>query len=104
VAPVVRHFLSPVGGYVRSIDCGAVGEAVLHLGGGRLRKEDQIDPAVGVVLSVCVGSPVQAGDVLFTVHAGSEAGADRAEASLGAAFEISQGLVAVVDPVLEVLD
>ena len=48
--PQAAHSLdviSPAAGYVTSIACEAVGTACVVLGGGREKKEDSIDPAVG---------------------------------------------------------
>ena len=46
-------------GYVTKIDSVKIGEAVLELGGGRRRKEDQIDPRVGVTMLVNIGDRVE---------------------------------------------
>ena len=40
----------------------------MMLGGGREKKEDAVDPAVGVVLEKKVGAAVKAGETLCTVH------------------------------------
>jgi pyrimidine-nucleoside phosphorylase len=42
------------------------------LGGGRLRKEDAVDPAVGIVLHKKVGDAVRPGDPICTVHYNDE--------------------------------
>jgi pyrimidine-nucleoside phosphorylase len=59
-------------GFVHSIDCEQMGYASLVLGGGRLRKEDAVDPAVGIVLHKKVGDAVRAGDPICTVHYNDE--------------------------------
>jgi pyrimidine-nucleoside phosphorylase len=56
-------------GYISSIATEQMGEFVVSLGGGRKTKEDTIDPAVGVVLSVSRGDLVKEGDVLAIIHA-----------------------------------
>ena len=48
-AAVVHPVPAPAGGYVGAIATTAVGLAALHLGAGRVSKEDAIDHAVGVV-------------------------------------------------------
>jgi pyrimidine-nucleoside phosphorylase/thymidine phosphorylase len=53
---------------VHAIDAYAVGELVVHLGGGRARKEDTIDPAVGILLNKKVGDGVDAGEPLAHLH------------------------------------
>jgi pyrimidine-nucleoside phosphorylase len=59
-------------GYVTSIRCEQVGVASMLLGGGREKKEDSIDPAVGIVLEKKVGDRVLAGSVLCTIHYNSD--------------------------------
>ena len=68
-APRVHAIQSPRDGYVTSLDAFEIGEIVVHLGGGRLRKEDKVDPAVGVVLLKKVGDHVSAGEPLASIHA-----------------------------------
>ena len=58
------------------------------LGGGREKKEDSIDPAVGLVLEKKVGDPVEAGATLCTVHYNSEARLANTVDMLSASFEI----------------
>jgi len=41
----------------------------LELGAGRVRKEDRVDPAAGLVIQAQVGAYVRAGDALAVVHA-----------------------------------
>src|SRR5246127_3209352 len=52
---------SPRDGYLASLQCEQVGTACVILGGGRERKEDSVDPAVGIVLHKKVGDAVSAG-------------------------------------------
>ncbi len=59
-------------GYITSIRCEQVGVASMLLGGGRSKKEDSIDPAIGIVLEKKVGDRVQAGSVLCTIHYNSD--------------------------------
>jgi pyrimidine-nucleoside phosphorylase len=87
-APVVRAVPAPEDGFVRAIAATAVGEAALRLGAGRIRKEDGIDHAVGIVCLVKRGDEVAAGDKLAEVHARSDDTADRAVAEVMAAYEL----------------
>ncbi|MEW6568934.1 MAG: thymidine phosphorylase [Chloroflexota bacterium] len=59
--------------YLAAVDARLVGETVVSLGGGRAKKGDPIDHAVGVVVHHKVGDRVRKGDPLFTVHAPDEA-------------------------------
>jgi pyrimidine-nucleoside phosphorylase len=69
---------SPKAGFVTAMDCEAVGTACVVLGGGREKKEDAVDPAVGIVLHRKLGDSVAVGEPLCTVHSNSETRAARA--------------------------
>ena len=45
-----------------------MGTACVLLGGGRARKEDVVDPAVGIMVHKKLGDKVSAGEALCTVH------------------------------------
>ncbi len=65
-------------GYLASLQCEQIGTACVILGGGRERKEDAVDPAVGIVLHKKVGDAVSVGETLATIHYNSETRAARA--------------------------
>jgi pyrimidine-nucleoside phosphorylase len=75
-------------GFLRAVQCEQVGIASMLLGGGREKKEDAVDPAVGLVLAKKVGDKVQAGESLCTVHYNSEAKLPAALELLSRCFEI----------------
>jgi pyrimidine-nucleoside phosphorylase len=69
--PRARHTAdipSPSSGYVTSMICEQLGTASVLLGGGRERKEDTVDPAVGLLVHKKLGDKVTAGEPLCTVH------------------------------------
>ncbi len=72
VASVRRPVPAPATGFVESIDALAVGLASVDLGAGRVRKEDKVDHAAGLVIQALVGAHVRAGEPLAVVHARSE--------------------------------
>ncbi|HSR44539.1 MAG TPA: thymidine phosphorylase [Acidimicrobiia bacterium] len=77
-------------GYVVRIDAFDIGMAALRLGAGRERKEDDIDPGVGLAIEVKVGDEVNAGQVLARIYWNEEARlADTLPMTEGA-FEISE--------------
>ncbi|MUV06574.1 pyrimidine-nucleoside phosphorylase [Planococcaceae bacterium Storch 2/2-2] len=59
-------------GYVTHIVANEIGLASMKLGAGRATKDDQIDPAVGIVLHKKVGDAVRQGEPIATVYAQSE--------------------------------
>jgi pyrimidine-nucleoside phosphorylase len=69
----VAKIKSPRTGFVASLRCEQIGVASMLLGGGREKKEDAIDPAVGLVIEKKIGEAVETGATLCTVHYNSEA-------------------------------
>ena len=88
-APVVRTVTAEREGYVGRLGALAVGVAAMHLGAGRVTKDDAIDHAVGIVCRKKRGDDIDAGEVLAEVHAGSEAAAEAAAADVLAAYELA---------------
>jgi pyrimidine-nucleoside phosphorylase len=91
--PAAQHtlqVLSPRSGYVQAIECEQVGKACVVLGGGRERKEDSVDPAVGLELHKKVGEEVCASEPLCTVHYNSESRAALARQLLEQSYRIGQ--------------
>jgi pyrimidine-nucleoside phosphorylase len=89
--PQAQHkadVLCPRRGYVTAIQCEQAGTACVILGGGRERKEDSVDPAVGFVLHKKVGDPVSEGEPLCTVHDNSETRGARARTLLQESYQI----------------
>lgn len=76
-------------GFVTSMQCEQIGTACVILGGGRERKEDSVDPAVGIVLHKKVGDPVAAGEPIATIHYNLEARAGRAKQLIMESCQIS---------------
>ncbi len=90
-APHIAPLAAAQDGYLARLDAREVGYTVVDLGGGRARKEDPVDPAVGVVLAAGskVGEPVVAGEPLLWVHARTPETLNAALARLGRACDIS---------------
>jgi pyrimidine-nucleoside phosphorylase len=80
-------------GYVAEANAGKIGLASVHLGAGRAKKGDPIDPAVGIVLGVKVGDKMKKGDPLCEIHASSLDSLAQARDALKDAFHIARGKV-----------
>jgi pyrimidine-nucleoside phosphorylase len=90
--PQAQHTMtvsSPKGGYLTALQCEQVGTACVILGGGRERKEDSVDPAVGIVLHKKVGDAVSSGEPLATIHYNAQARATRARQLLEQSYQIA---------------
>jgi thymidine phosphorylase len=85
----MREVASPRGGYVSSIDAEDIGAASNMIGAGRDKKEDAIDPAVGIILEVKAGEKVDAGSVLCRLYYTKEDRVEEAAEMVEDAFRIS---------------
>jgi len=59
---------SPTDGFIAATQCEQLGVACVVLGGGREKKEDTIDPAVGLEFHKRIGDAVKRGEPLCTLH------------------------------------
>ncbi len=85
----MREITSPRAGYVSSIAAQEIGIASNIIGAGRDRKEDSIDPAVGIILEVKVGEKVDAGSILCRLYYTKEDRVEEAADMVEDAFRIS---------------
>jgi pyrimidine-nucleoside phosphorylase len=85
----IEELLSEEGGYVTKLDAERVGVASMMLGAGRVRVEDQIDPAVGIVLNKKIGDRVDRGEVLARIYYNDPARLEEARATLREAFRLA---------------
>ncbi|MGZ4723033.1 MAG: thymidine phosphorylase [Ilumatobacteraceae bacterium] len=77
-------------GFVHAVDTRAVGLAVVALGGGRTRVEDDIDHTVGLTDVAGIGDYVDHERPLAVIHARTDSEAEFAAEGLRAAFRIGQ--------------
>jgi pyrimidine-nucleoside phosphorylase len=87
-------------GYVAFVQCEQIGNACVILGGGRERKEDSVDPAVGIVLHKKVGDAVSKGESLATIHYNAEARAGRARQLLEESYQIADAPLSEKRPLI----
>lgn len=79
---------APRAGFLRRLDCKAVGVAVWRLGAGRARKEDDVSYGAGAMVEARVGDRVEAGQPLLVLHADDPARFDGAIAALDGAVDV----------------
>ena len=87
-------------GYLTSMQCEQIGTACVILGGGRERKEDAVDPAVGIVLHKKVGDRVAAGETIATIYYNGEAKAERARQLIEESCVVTDGPPKVKRPLI----
>ena len=99
----MREVVTPRAGFVSAIMAEDIGRASQMMGAGRARKEDLIDPAVGVILEVKIGEKVEAGSVLCRLYYTSEEGLEEAAELVEDAFRISGNRPEERELILEVV-
>lgn len=77
-------------GYIEHIDAEKIGLASMHLGGGRVTKDSEIDLSVGLYLLKKVGDSVAPGDVVARIYASSEESAANAAKEILAGYSVSE--------------
>jgi pyrimidine-nucleoside phosphorylase len=92
--------LSAASGHLASMQCEQVGTACVILGGGRERKEDSVDPSVGIVLHKKVGDRVAAGEPLATIYYNAESRAARARQLIEMSCAIADAPPSVKRPLI----
>jgi pyrimidine-nucleoside phosphorylase len=99
----MREIASPRAGYISAIDAEYIGHASNMIGAGRDRKDEPIDPAVGVILESKVGEKVDAGSVLCRLYYTREDRVDEAADLVEDAFRISSQKPEERELILEVV-
>jgi pyrimidine-nucleoside phosphorylase len=79
---------SPADGYIFETQCEQLGVACVVLGGGREKKEDTVDPAVGLTFHKRIGDAVERGEPLCTLHYNAEARLEEARRLVETAYRI----------------
>ena len=67
-----HNFVSLKTGYIKAIDAKTLGNISMHLGAGRVNKDDKIDYNAGIILHKNVSSYVKKGEVLATLYGSKE--------------------------------
>ena len=76
-------------GYVTKMNAEEIGTAAQMLGAGRAKKDDVIDPAVGLVMKVRCGYTVKKGDPLCTLYVNDDSSLEEVKKLLYQAIEVS---------------
>ncbi len=101
--PQAKHKVevaSTKSGFISAMQCEQIGTACVILGGGRERKEDSVDPSVGIILHKKVGDRVSANEPLATVYYNDEARAKRAQQLIAASCEIAEAAPKIKRPLI----
>lgn len=90
-------------GYVKSIDVYEIGMASIELGGGRLKKDDVIDPKAGIIFYPKIGSWLKKGDLVAEIFTDRENKVDEVKQKLLDAIKVSNQKVNKVKLIKQIL-
>jgi len=79
---------SSAAGFITAINCEALGTALATLGGGREKKEDTIDHAVGLEFHKRIGDRIEKDQPLVTIHYNRGAKLAEAKAQIAGSYHI----------------
>ena len=90
-------------GYIYSIDAKDIGKLACSLGAGRVRKEDRIDSAVGIVLLKKVGDFVRKDEEIAHLHINNPEQLDSAKENIKNIIKIRKEKVEQLKTIIEII-
>lgn len=90
-------------GYVEELNAEKVGVTSVHLGAGRVKKEDGIDHSVGMWIEKKVGDRVKKGDILAYIHANDTEKGNTAVKDLKQAYKIIKNPIQMENYILDII-
>ena len=78
------------GGFVAAMKTSDIGYAAQALGAGRVKKTDNIDPAVGLVMKKRLGEPIEKGEPWCELHVNPGSDVEEATRMLESALAVSR--------------
>lgn len=103
-APHRAEVTADASGFLSMLDAYKVGVAAMRLGAGRERKEDTIDPAVGISIHRKPGAQVSQGEPMLTLHYRHPARLEEALRVLDGAIEVNESAPDIPPLVVERID
>lgn len=103
-AKYIMPVVSKEEGYISELNALTVGKISVNLGAGRMKKEDGIDNAVGIVLDKKIGDKVNIGDTLAYIHANDEEKGNEAVKNIYGAYKFSNEEVTKPEHILGIVE
>jgi len=91
---------SPSDGFIAATQCEQLGVACVVLGGGREKKEDTIDPAVGLEFHKRIGDAAKRGEPLCTLYYNATTRLDEARHLIETAYRIEPEKPKAIPPLI----
>lgn len=100
-AQFTEEILASQNGYIQEINAEKIGKVACNLGAGRIKKEDNIDYAVGIELDKKVGTKVQKGEILGKIHANDTTKLELAKKQVNDIIKISPEYCEKIQTIIE---
>ena len=100
-AQFTEEILASQNGYIQEINAEEIGKVACNLGAGRIKKEDNIDYAVGIELDKKVGTKVQKGEILGKIHANDTTKLEIAKKQVNEIIKISPEYCKKIQTIIE---
>ena len=100
-AQFTEEILASQNGYIQEINAEEIGKVACNLGAGRIKKEDNIDYAVGIELDKKVGTKVQKGEILGKIHANDTTKLEIAKKQVNDIIKISPEYCKKIQTIIE---
>ena len=102
-AKFIYPVFSEKSGYVKALNTEKLGEISCGLGAGRIRKEDEIDYNVGLIINKKIGSKVEANEILGIIHSNDEKILQKSIEEFKQCFEICEEVVEKTNVILKII-
>lgn len=102
-APIIVPVVSNKSGFVTDLSAELIGRVSVELGAGRMKKEDDIDSRVGIIVCKKTGDKVSKDEIMAYVHANDPKKADEAVSKVRNAYTILDKKVKKPSVILDVL-
>lgn len=103
-AKYILPVISSKNGYVKSLNAKNVGEISMNLGAGRIKKEDVIDPTVGIIMNKKIGDMVNQGEIIAYIHANDKIKGQEAVQKLLNNYQIVEEKVEKANSILQIIE
>ncbi len=87
-SPETLFIYAEADGYATKMHAERIGNAARALGAGRERKEDDVDPSVGILMKIRLGDRIAKGQALYELRVSEKSDIERARKLLDGAIEI----------------
>lgn len=102
-AKYIIPVISSKTGFISELNALSIGKISVELGAGRVKKEDNIDKSVGIILNKKIADEVKSGEILAYVHANDEEKGNKAVKDILNSYEIVENPVEKEEEILGVI-